>query len=102
MGEVHEGAGGPQAVRLKRIRMRAWRRGTKEMDLILGRWADARLAAMDGARLDAFEALLEEADQDLYAWVSGQAAAPAAHAALIAEIRAALGAAAAPGAAPGA
>ena len=72
--------------RLKRLRMRSWRRGTKEMDLILGPWADARLAGLDGAALERFEALLEENDQDLYAWVTGQAAAPAPLAPLIDEI----------------
>lgn len=63
--------------RVKRLRMRAWHRGIKEMDLILGGWADGHLAAADDATLDAFEAVLAEADHDLYSWVSGQAAAPA-------------------------
>lgn len=79
--------------RLKRIRMRAWHRGTKEMDLILGRFADARLDAMDDAALDALEALMGENDQDLYQWVTGQVPAPEAHAALVAEIAEAVGAA---------
>ncbi len=72
--------------RLRRLRLRAWRRGTKEMDLILGPWADARLEGLGPDALDRFEALLEENDQDLYAWVTGQGPAPAAHAALLAEI----------------
>ena len=63
-------------IRLKRLRMRAWHRGIKEMDLILGGWADAHLASADDATLDQFEAVLEEADQDLYQWVSGQRPAP--------------------------
>jgi antitoxin CptB len=62
--------------RVKRLRMRAWHRGIKEMDLILGGWADRNLAAADDATLDAFEAVLSEADQDLYRWVSGQAEPP--------------------------
>lgn len=76
----------PLEIRQKRLAMRAWRRGTKEMDLILGRYADARLAAMAPAALDAFEALLEENDHDLYPWITGQAPPPARHAALLAEI----------------
>ena len=80
---------GPAAARLRRLRMRAWRRGTKEMDLILGPYADARLAAMDAAALDAFEAVLAENDQDLYLWVTGQAAAPAPLAPLLDDIAAA-------------
>lgn len=62
--------------RVKRLRMRAWHRGIKEMDLILGGWADRNLAGADAATLDAFEAVLSEADHDLYRWVSGQGEAP--------------------------
>ena len=68
--------------------MRAHRRGTKEMDLILGGWADAYLSALPPADLDALEALMEENDQDLYVWVTGQAAPPQRHAALLARIAA--------------
>ncbi|MFN3723769.1 MAG: succinate dehydrogenase assembly factor 2 [Paracoccaceae bacterium] len=62
----------PEA-RLKRMKMRSWRRGTKEMDLVLGPWADAHLDGLSPAELDGFEALLEENDQDLMAFVFGQA-----------------------------
>jgi antitoxin CptB len=62
--------------RVKRMRMRAWHRGIKEMDLILGGWADRNLATADDATLDAFEVVLAEADHDLYQWVTGQAEAP--------------------------
>jgi antitoxin CptB len=72
--------------RLKRLAMRSWRRGTKEMDLILGPFADARLAQMDEATLATFDALLDENDQDLLPWVLGQTAPPAPLAPLIAEI----------------
>ena len=72
--------------RLKRMRMRSWRRGTKEMDLILGPYADAHLAGMDEARLATYDVLLEENDQDLLPWVLGQGEAPPALAGLIAEI----------------
>lgn len=75
----------PEA-RLKRMRMRAWRRGTKEMDIVLGPFADERLAGMDEAALAAFDALLWENDQDLMAWLLGQQAVPDRHAALIAEV----------------
>ena len=46
---------------------------------MLGGFADRHLATLDGAELDRYEALLGEADQDLLAWVSGQAAVPARH-----------------------
>lgn len=64
-------------IRLKRLRLRSWRRGTREMDLILGPYADAALAGLDDAALDAYEALLEQPDPDLYAWVCGTGAADA-------------------------
>ncbi len=66
--------------------MRSMRRGTKEMDILLIRFAGARLQEMDASALDAYEALLEENDQDLYQWISGQAPAPEVHAPLVAEI----------------
>jgi len=72
--------------RLKRMKMRSMRRGIKEMDIILSHFADTRLDAMDDAQLDHYDALLEENDQDLYQWVSGQKAAPAHFADLIADI----------------
>lgn len=75
-------------IRLKRLRIRSWRRGTREMDLILGAYADGPLADLDDAALDAFEALLDEADPDLYAWVSGAGAPAASHGATISRIRA--------------
>jgi antitoxin CptB len=62
-----------QQDRLKRMKMRAWRRGTKEMDLVLGPFADAYLDALSAPELEAFEAVLAEQDQDLMAWVFGQA-----------------------------
>jgi antitoxin CptB len=62
--------------RLKRMRMRSWRRGTKEMDLVLGPYADAQLAGLTEAELADYDALLEENDQDLMAWLLGQAAPP--------------------------
>ena len=72
--------------RLKRLAMRSMRRGTKEMDILLMRYSAACLQQMDDAALDAYEALLEENDQDLYQWISGQSPAPQAHAALVARI----------------
>ena len=72
--------------RLKRLKMRSMRRGIKEMDIILSRYADAHLAGMDAPALDLYEALLNENDQDLYQWVTGQASPPEPLAELIADI----------------
>lgn len=61
--------------RLKRLQMRSMRRGIKEMDILLSAFAAQNLGQMDAARLDLYDALLHENDQDLYQWVTGQAAA---------------------------
>ncbi|KGJ04014.1 antitoxin CptB [Paracoccus halophilus] len=58
--------------RLKRLRMRSWRRGTKEMDLILGPFSDSELERLTPAELDLYEALLTENDQDLYPWITAR------------------------------
>lgn len=64
-------------ITIRRLAMRAWRRGTREADLMLGPYADAMLPGMDAAALAAFAALLEENDVDLAAWLMGMRPAPA-------------------------
>ena len=61
-------AGEAADTRLKRVRIRAWRRGMREMDLILGDFVDREGASLGEGALSAFEALLERPDPDLYAW----------------------------------
>ncbi|HEX4768396.1 MAG TPA: succinate dehydrogenase assembly factor 2 [Lichenihabitans sp.] len=63
-------------IRRRRIAFRAWHRGTREMDLILGRFADVELSRLSAPELDAFEALMEHPDPELYRWVSGEASPP--------------------------
>ena len=62
--------------RLKRLKIRAWRRGIKEMDLLIGGYADAHLAVMSPQELDDFEMLMSEHDQDLLSWATGQHEVP--------------------------
>ena len=76
--------------RLRRLKIRSMRRGIKEMDLILMRYFEARHDVMEAAALDDYEALLEENDHELYAWVSGQAVPPVRHADLVADIQSVL------------
>jgi antitoxin CptB len=71
----------------RRIRLRAWRRGMRETDLILGSFADSHVEAMGRAELAVFEALLEENDQNILRWLTGQESAPAELAALVLRIR---------------
>jgi antitoxin CptB len=60
----------------RRLRYRAWHRGTKEMDLMLGPYADAHVVALDATALDRLEAFMEAADTDLLKWVMGQEVPP--------------------------
>jgi antitoxin CptB len=63
--------------RRKKLKFRAWRRGFREIDLILGGFADRKLDVLDDAGLDAFEALLLNSnDQDVYDWITEAAPAP--------------------------
>lgn len=65
--------------RRKRLRFRAWHRGTREMDLLMGSFADAHIDGFDHPALDRFEAMLDLGDPDLYDWRSGRADVPAEH-----------------------
>jgi len=62
--------------RAKKVLFRAHHRGFKEADIVLGGFADAEVAGMDESELEAFEALLAVPDQELYAWITGNAAPP--------------------------
>jgi len=63
--------------RRRRVRFRCWHRGTREMDLLLGRFADAHIATLTEEGVAQLEALLECPDPALYAWYTGQEAVPA-------------------------
>lgn len=62
--------------RRRRILFRCWHRGTREMDLILGRFADAVLPGLGESELDEFERLMDLPDPDLYAFATGEAQVP--------------------------
>jgi antitoxin CptB len=64
------------SVARKRLKFRSWHRGTREMDLLLGRFADRHLDSFDAKLLAAYAALLEESDPDIYDWVCGRGVAP--------------------------
>ena len=65
--------------RRRRLLFRAWRRGVREMDLIVGRFADACIDKFDATELDEFEHLIEVPNAELYAWIVGNDAVPAQH-----------------------
>ena len=62
--------------RLKRLRFRAWHRGTKEADLLIGGYFDRHGESWDEDQMLWFEALLQEQDVDIMAWAIGTAEPP--------------------------
>jgi antitoxin CptB len=66
--------------RRKMLKFRAWRRGFREMDLLMGSFADAAIESFDRSALDEFERLLGVPDWEVYAWLIGQKEVPANHA----------------------
>ena len=62
--------------RLRRLKFRAWHRGFREADLILGPFADIHGPNLTPDQLDRFEALMEESDREIYAWIVGQEPTP--------------------------
>jgi len=64
--------------RRRRMLFRAWRRGMREMDLVMGGFADLYLPAMSDVELDEFERLLDAPDPDLLGWITGETPTPAA------------------------
>ena len=63
--------------RLGRIQFRAWRRGFREADMVLGPFADQVAPSLTDAELDQFETLLNEEDQWLYGWIIEREPTPA-------------------------
>ncbi len=61
---------------MKRLRFRAWHRGTREADMLVGGYFDRWHSAWDAAEMAWFEAFLEEQDVDILAWAIGTASAP--------------------------
>ena len=65
-----------RATRLKRLKFRAWHRGTKEADYMMGGFYDRFSAEWSDAELDWFEALIEEQDVDIMGWAIGSIPVP--------------------------
>lgn len=65
-----------RTTRIKRLYYRSWHRGNKETDTLFGCFADTALPTLDDAGLDVYEALLQEEDDDIWHWFSGQRPLP--------------------------
>jgi antitoxin CptB len=61
----------------KRLIYRSWHRGTREMDLLMGSFADKNVMSFNKDELQVYGALLEQNDPDLYDWITGQKEPPA-------------------------
>ena len=61
----------------KRLRYRSWHRGIKEMDIILGTFADKHIDSFDEVRLAQYDEIIRYSDPDLYNWITGREEAPA-------------------------
>ncbi|KAF0231155.1 MAG: hypothetical protein FD175_1024 [Beijerinckiaceae bacterium] len=65
--------------RRKRILFRAWHRGTREMDLVMGRYAESVITTLTDAEMDIFETLIDQQDRDLFSWISQGEPVPVEH-----------------------
>ncbi|MGC1956503.1 MAG: succinate dehydrogenase assembly factor 2, partial [Pseudolabrys sp.] len=57
--------------RRRRLLFRCWHRGIREMDLVLGRFADAKMASLSDTEVEEIERWLDVPDQRIFAWVNG-------------------------------
>ncbi|HEY8565327.1 MAG TPA: succinate dehydrogenase assembly factor 2 [Beijerinckiaceae bacterium] len=62
--------------RRRKVLFRAWHRGIREMDLIMGRFADVEIGGFSEEELDEFERLIEVPDRDLFRWITGEDETP--------------------------
>jgi antitoxin CptB len=63
-------------LRRRRLLYRSWHRGTREMDLIMGRFADSCIVELSETELSEFERLADAPDPDIYSWISGEREVP--------------------------
>ncbi|QTK78377.1 succinate dehydrogenase assembly factor 2 [Agrobacterium tumefaciens] len=62
--------------RRRRILYRCWHRGIREMDLVLGQFAEDNIALLTDDQLDELEVIMSEEDNDLVKMVTGALAIP--------------------------
>ena len=78
-GKADKTVGETTEIRRKRLRYHSWHRGTKELDLVLGQFAAKYLPDMTEAELDLYEAIVNENEHDIYAWLARREAPPPEH-----------------------
>ena len=63
-------------IRRRKALFRSWHRGTREMDLVLGRFADAEIDRLSDAEMDVYEELMQAPDPEIFKWISGEQPVP--------------------------
>jgi antitoxin CptB len=64
------------SIKRKRLIFRSWHRGTREIDLLLGKFAEAHIPQFDEAQLAAYDRFLNNSDPDIFNWITGQEPVP--------------------------
>lgn len=64
------------SIKRKQLLFRSWHRGTREIDLLLGRFADAHIPGFDEGQLGLYDRFLSNSDPDIYNWLTGQEPVP--------------------------
>ncbi len=64
------------SIKRKQLIFRSWHRGTREIDLMLGRFADAHIPQFDEGQLGIYERFLNNSDPDIFNWLTGQEPVP--------------------------
>jgi len=64
------------SIKRKQLIFRSWHRGAKEIDLMLGKFADAHIPQFDARQLAAYERFLKNSDPDIFNWMTGQEPVP--------------------------
>ena len=63
-------------IKRKQLIFRSWHRGTREIDLMLGKFADAHLSRFDAGQLAVYDRFLNNSDPDIFNWITGQEPVP--------------------------
>ena len=61
---------------IKRLKMRSWRRGMKEMDIILGKFIDHSIDFLTDNEMQSYENLLNNDDQTIFSWIFNKEQTP--------------------------
>ncbi|MEZ0223173.1 MAG: succinate dehydrogenase assembly factor 2 [Alphaproteobacteria bacterium] len=64
------------SIKRKQMLFRSWHRGTREIDLLLGKFAEAHIPGFDAAQLELYDRFLNNSDPDIYNWLTGQEPVP--------------------------